>query len=536
MKVGHRLFGRYSEESFEILQKARFLFILGVCILVAVPVIMVTDFLDGSMVQFYGEAGFELIIAGILVAIARGRYRLAAGVFLSIAFLLLSFLSIMEPEMTCTYVAKVCFYMIAPVVLGTLVGTSALHTALPASGGLLVVVYVSLARILPGVPAGGREAVVSDLVSNGVIYVMLGVVAFLIRRISAQALRKAEEHAARQNEMARSLQDVARGVSDAARSVYTKSGDLLERAQSLATESHSGAVTLEETNAAVEELTASVESVSRRAQGQAEKLEGAATGMKLVESTAGEVSRTLAAVADSSRESREKAVAGEESVHRAVDAIRSIAGGAEKIAGFVTTISELADQSNLLALNASIEAARAGEHGRGFSVVAAEVSKLAERSAASAKEIEKLIGESARSTSAGMEIAGTALQAMEAIIAGAKRTDESVAALSAGVERQARAIGDVLRATEEISAMSEWISEATGEQSTNARQVAAAIENIASLTQQAAETAEVVSAANAELNTLASGLQEMVGRFHLEEKTLTTRERPNLGPVALRQS
>ncbi|HEY9593724.1 MAG TPA: methyl-accepting chemotaxis protein [Spirochaetia bacterium] len=517
MKAWNRLFERYSRDSFEIAQKAKFLFVLGLCVLVAVPVIMVTDFVDGSMVQFYGEGCLLLVVVGVLVAIGRGRYRLGATVFLSIVFALLGFLSLSSSDHAAAYIAKAAYYMIAPVILGAMVGTSPLHVLLPGAGGLAVVVTVGLARVLPAVGAAEREPVMADTVSNAIIYAMLGVACFFIQRTNATALRQAAAHSARQDELARNLQEVARGVSAASTSVFGKSGALLEKATKLTAESHSQAATLEETSAAVEELTTSVELVSRNAQDQASSLQETSGGMKQVELTAQRVTRTLSEVARSSQESMDKARAGGEAVRKAVEAIRSIASGAERIAGFVTAISELADQSNLLALNASIEAARAGEAGRGFAVVAGEVSKLAERSSASAKEIEKLIQESTRGTSAGVEIAGAALQSMEGIIEGARRTDETIATLTAEVTQQVDAIGQVLTATDRISTMSQEISVAAEEQTTNARQVAVAIENIAGLTQRAAETAEEMTAANTELTELARTLQEMVRRFDLND-------------------
>jgi methyl-accepting chemotaxis protein len=106
------------------------------------------------------------------------------------------------------------------------------------------------------------------------------------------------------------------------------------------------------------------------------------------------VSSSLTEIPELANKSVANAVDGAQAVLQVVNSINRIAASSEKISRIVSVISDSADQTNLLALNASIEAARAGEHGRGFAVVAEEVSKLADRSSASTKEIESLIKES----------------------------------------------------------------------------------------------------------------------------------------------
>jgi methyl-accepting chemotaxis protein len=156
-------------------------------------------------------------------------------------------------------------------------------------------------------------------------------------------------------------------------------------------------------------------------------------------------------------------------------------------------------------------------------VVADEVSKLAERSASSTKEIEGLIKESGKSVTSGVEIAQAALQAMQGIIAGAEKSNQMVGALAADIEQQIGSIREVAKATESISEMSQSISAATEEQTTNAKQVAKAIENVNELTQQASSAAEEMSAATEELSGLAQQMQRLVEQFAGARRTSSGR-------------
>jgi methyl-accepting chemotaxis protein len=179
----------------------------------------------------------------------------------------------------------------------------------------------------------------------------------------------------------------------------------------------------------VEELTSSVGLVSEKAQGQTSAAEQGTSSMAQVQKSMEEVSGNLNEISGLATKSVENAVQGARTVAQVVRGINLIATSSEKIGGIVTVISDIADQRNLLALNAAIEAARAGEHGRGFAVVADEV-KLADRSAASTKEIAELIRESVKNVNEGVKTTRDSQEAMEQIRGASHRVQEMIGALS----------------------------------------------------------------------------------------------------------
>jgi methyl-accepting chemotaxis protein len=319
------------------------------------------------------------------------------------------------------------------------------------------------------------------------------------------------------NEMILQLRKMVAQIRGTADLLAGSSTQFSANSRQLATSAQSQAATLEETSAAVEELTASVEQVASHAQNQAESVERSSTSMAEMRVSTESVSGKLDEVSASSQESVRMAHSGVEAVNATVKAIQSISEKSEQIANIVTVISDIADQTNLLSLNASIEAARAGEHGRGFAVVAQEVSKLAERSAASTREIRQLIHDSELNVNNGVKVAQGALGAMNSIIVGAQNTNQAIVSFMGHMQAQTKSIASVASAIGSITEMSQSISAATEEQTTNARQVASAVENVNELTQQAAAAAGQMSDGTAELTSLAQQLKALVEQFAFED-------------------
>lgn len=250
-------------------------------------------------------------------------------------------------------------------------------------------------------------------------------------------------------------------------------------------------------------------------------------------------------VAASATEMAKVAKAGGEAVRETVTSMESIRAQVESSAGkvrdldekgqqigqIVSTIEAIAEQTNLLALNAAIEAARAGEHGRGFAVVADEVRKLAEQSSVATKEIGSLI-ESVRST------VSDTVQAIEAaqtrVDAGTEQSQKAGESLSKIVESASSVAsqleGVAIAATELESSMAEVqaatlrATELTSIVSSDSISVAGSIEEVASISEETAAGAEEMSASTeevaasaSELNTLANQLKDSVSSFQVEE-------------------
>ena len=266
---------------------------------------------------------------------------------------------------------------------------------------------------------------------------------------------------------------------------------------------------------AAEELNAVTDESARGLSQQNNEIEQAATAVNEMTSAVEEVARNAVSTSEASKNATASAGDGRDLVQETVNAIERMSGDVQSTADLIGNLAEesrdigkvldvirgLADQTNLLALNAAIEAARAGEAGRGFAVVADEVRALAHRTQQSTSEIERMIG----------SIQGGTEQAVGSMRNSTERAESTLnIAKGAGL-----ALDTINSAVVEINERNLVIAAAAEEQAAVAREVDRNLVNIRDLSAQSSNGASQTSAASGELTRLAVDLNSMVSRFSL---------------------
>ncbi len=339
-----------------------------------------------------------------------------------------------------------------------------------------VIAFVWLLKIMFGRPINDLIARIKDIAQGE---------GDLTKRIQISSKDEIGQLGSWFNQFVQKIHDVIAEVSGAATEVAGAATQIAASSEEMASGMNQQSAQVTQVSSAIEEMSASVVEVAKKS---ADAANDAQTSGK----AAGEGGSVVQQTIEGMRSISEAVSAGAASV-------QELGKRGEQIGQIIEVINDIADQTNLLALNAAIEAARAGEHGRGFAVVADEVRKLADRTTKATEEIKNSI------------------QAIQ------NETGQAVARMNAGTEQVTKGVelatqaGDslnkIVSSAQAVAQMIQSIAAAAEEQSAASEQVSKNVESISAVTKQSSEAASQSASAASQLSQKAEQLQRLVSTF-----------------------
>jgi methyl-accepting chemotaxis protein len=277
------------------------------------------------------------------------------------------------------------------------------------------------------------------------------------------------------------------------------------------------------TASASSEISASVEEMAAGTSEQTQQTAEVARSIEQMTKTILDNTKNASAAADTAKSSGDKALQGggvvedtikgmiriSQVVKKSAETVEALGKSSDAIGEIIQVIDDIADQTNLLALNAAIEAARAGEQGRGFAVVADEVRKLAERTTKATKEIAGMIKQIQKDT----------IDAVSSMHEGRIEVDKG----KLMADKAGEVLKDIIAESLKVTDIAALVAAASEEQSASAEQISKNIESISAVTQESASGTHEIARSAEDLNNLTQKLEKLINHFKIDDEKLVSK-------------
>lgn len=498
MKTLNRIFlSKYESEDFTLRNKAAALFYYN-CTMMILLVVLVSTYAvinpEGILSPLIGASSIMLFVLLSTLFISLGKYDSSVMVYLLPTIIIViaaRFAKLVNtPHLGFTSYLYYNFYII---VFAAVFGKKKM---LPATVILFIICnigYFILAK--DKLDPVSLEIAKTGIANSTIVLVITGIVSYINIMLTDDSTTRHKEEAEHSKKQYALIASILTSIREISSSLKSSAGAFRSTAAALNDSAQSQAARLEESSASMEEIASAIEKVSYDSSVQSSSVGKIEDSIIDLDKLIGDVAERAGKI----RNESEKAISqGKEAVvifERVQDGIQQINLSAGKIKEMVDLITDIADRTNLLSLNASIESARAGEAGRGFSVVAEEISKLADNSTASAKEISQLIIETTQNINNGSSLFNTLyshLRDMNVTLEFSSRLGKE---MDEATVKQMNLSGEVKHSIKGVNELSQSISSAMTEQSATAQELSQSLDIVNELTQSNAASAEEVTAA-----------------------------------------
>lgn len=304
-----------------------------------------------------------------------------------------------------------------------------------------------------------------------------------------------------------------KNISDMIFSLSSATEEMSASSTSLAESSQNQAASAEEVTATIEEVSAAMEGIAGSSTQQFSNISGLIQQIHELSGIIIEMGHEAKETSTLTEKISGQARSGSKSLEYMKESMEKISASSGDIQNIVGIINDISDKINLLSLNAAIEAARAGEAGRGFAVVADEISKLADQTAHSIKDISTLIQENDNEISRGTENVRASVETISQIISGVNVISQFINSAYARMQKEMELNAEVNHGADSIKQRSDEIRIATDEQKTAFAEITRSISSINEMTQSNAASAEQMASSSEEISGMAETVRKEIDFF-----------------------
>ncbi len=503
---------RFEDASFFRKKQAKSFFILCLIILAVSLMVFVgvLAFFPESLRTTGPVAGTLFVLAAVLLYFLRGGYyTLAANLLVSVFVLTMlagAFARIEKAPHT--IYSSSFYYLIATIVIATLFCTRRWVIGV---GVFILLNNIVIFNLIKGkLDATGLQAATWGVTHYTVCVAVITILSLLIVSIFNATLGELNIELKKNADRLAIIRRLLVSARKASGELTEMSGSLSKTSVTFAETSHNQAASVEELTSAIEEISAGMDSMADGSQEQAQSLALLISHIQELSSVIAEVGETTRTMMGQTDNTTSEALAGEQSLRKMNESLGKIVESSRDIKNIIGIIDDISDRINLLSLNAAIEAARAGDAGRGFAVVADEISKLADQTATSIKEIDTLIRSSNQEVEKGMgdimEVTAkitSVIEAVNSIAGGMRRVYEYV-------QRQEQVNQSVNRQSENVRMKTSEISSAIEEEKLALGEIVKSISEINDATQLMAIESDKISGDSGRISGLSSDLEDVI--------------------------
>ena len=513
MKLMNRVLEVFDKEDYLLYTRARLLFIFQMILLVSVLLLQFSMLFAGW--EDFVKTAFITpgIFFGMLISIyvlKKGNYGTASKIVISVCSLAVIGGLIREPFMNPEFALSSYIFFVYPCLALCVVFSEPKFLAFITAAFIAAsaAVFIIMKTIVPGV---NMKQIIIFLNNTVFSFIIFWIISLLISRIFNKSIvlvtKESEKNIRSYNFIKKVLGDNTTAITESMKKMSSKSDLFSQNTRDLAS-------TIEEITANIEEITGGIENIAETAGVQNHDVDEIKVRLDDLSSVIAAMDSIVGQSLAETIKITENARSGEKSLGVMEQNVGRIMNSSIEMKNIVGMINDISDRINLLSLNAAIEAARAGDAGRGFAVVADEISKLADQTASSIKEITSLIAANETETGAGINVIRETVAIIKSIISGVDSINLKMSGLAQYKESQKSAGDSVTRSIINLSERSSQISLAAYEQKEGINEILKHISGINVISTSNSNGADELYADSQELVELMNGFSNIIDEYN----------------------